>query len=184
MSWSALAAQRPPAAKAGLKAGDIVLSVNGEEVDRSSTLPRLIGRIDPGSDVELELLREGKRITQTVTVGDWPSDEMPVASSQDKNDPRTRLGVVVASLNEEQLEELNLSSGVRVEQVAPDSVAASAGVRPGDIIVSLDQQDIDSSQRLSEVVSNIEGGRAVPLRLYRDGRSLFVALRLGDQDDN
>ncbi|SHF63532.1 serine protease Do [Modicisalibacter ilicicola DSM 19980] len=172
-----------PAAKAGLKAGDIVLSVNGDEVDRSSTLPRLIGRVDPGSEVTLELMREGKRITKTVTVGDWPSDEMPMASAQDKDDSRTRLGVMVAPLAKEQLEELNLSSGVRVEQVAPGSVAASAGVRPGDIIVSLDQQDIDSGKRLSEVVSRIEGNRAVPLRLYRDGRSLFVALRLGDQED-
>ncbi|MGC3873041.1 DegQ family serine endoprotease [Halomonas sp. GXIMD04776] len=170
-----------PAAKAGLKAGDIVLSVNGEAVERSATLPRLVGRIDPGNDAKLEILRDGERVTKTVTVGDWPEEGMPMASSGGKGDPRTRLGVTVASLSDEQLESLNLSSGVRVEEVAPDSVAASAGVRPGDIIVSLDQQDIDSAKRLSEVVSNIEGNRAVPLRLYRDGRSLFVALRLGEK---
>nr|WP_299241929.1 DegQ family serine endoprotease [uncultured Halomonas sp.] len=170
-----------PAAKAGLKAGDIVLSVDGETVERSATLPRLVGRVDPGNDAELEILRNGKRITKTVTVGDWPEEGMPMASSGGKGDPRTRLGVTVASLSDEQLESLDLSSGVRVEQVAPDSVAASAGVRPGDIIVSLDQQDIDSAKRLSDVVSSIEGNRAVPLRLYRDGRSLFVALRLGEK---
>ncbi|TDX32264.1 serine protease Do [Modicisalibacter xianhensis] len=168
-----------PAADAGLKAGDIILSVNGEEVDRSTTLPRLIGRASPGSKVELEVLRNGERVDETVTVGDWPQ-EAQAGTSGAGQDPQSRLGVTVAALEKEQLERLDLESGVRVVQVDPAGVAAKAGVSAGDIIVSLDQQDIDSPEQLAEVIGQVEGNRAVPLRLYRDGRSLFVALRLGN----
>lgn len=171
-------APNTPAADAGLKAGDIILSVNGQEVDRSTTLPRLIGRVNPGSDAELEILRDGKNITKPVTVGDWP-EETQAAASGSERDPQSRLGISVAPLEKGQLERLNLEAGVRVVQVDPSGIAASAGVRAGDIIVSLDQQDINSPEELAKVIRQVDGNRAVPLRLYRDGRSLFVALRLG-----
>lgn len=171
-----------PAAEAGLQAGDIILSVNGEPVERSTTLPRLIGRVSPGEDIELKVLRDGERIDETVTVGDWPEDGAQAAAPGGMNDTQTRLGVSVAPLEPGMLERNNLSSGVRVTEVDPSSVAAAAGVRAGDIIVALDQQAIDSPERLSEVIGQVEGDRAVPLRIYRDGRSLFVALRLAQSD--
>ncbi|GHA89367.1 DegQ family serine endoprotease [Modicisalibacter luteus] len=171
-------APNTPAADAGLKAGDIILSVNGEEVDRSTTLPRLIGRVNPGSEAKLEVLRNGERVENTVTVGDWP-EEARAGTSSSARDPQSRLGVSVAPLEQEQLQRLDLDSGVRVVQVDPAGVAAKAGVRAGDIIVSLDQQNISSPEQLAEVIRKVEGNRAVPMRLYRDGRSLFVALRLG-----
>lgn len=170
-----------PAADAGLKAGDIILSVNGEEVDSSTTLPRLIGRVNPGEEADLAVLRNGERVEKTVTVGDWP-EEARAGASGDARDPQSRLGISVAPLEQEQLERLELDSGVRVVQVDPAGAAAKAGVRAGDIIVSLDQQDIASPEQLAEVISQVEGNRAVPLRLYRDGRSLFVALRLGQAE--
>ncbi|MCG7598178.1 DegQ family serine endoprotease [Halomonas sp. McH1-25] len=174
-------APNTPAADAGLKAGDIILSVNGEEVDSSTTLPRLIGRVNPGEEADLAVLRNGERVEKTVTVGDWP-EEARAGASGDARDPQSRLGISVAPLEQEQLERLELDSGVRVVQVDPAGAAAKAGVRAGDIIVSLDQQDIASPEQLAEVISQVEGNRAVPLRLYRDGRSLFVALRLGQAE--
>ncbi|MCG7601833.1 DegQ family serine endoprotease [Halomonas sp. McH1-25] len=171
-----------PAAEAGLQAGDIILSVNNEQVERFSNLPRLIGRVSPGGDAELEVLRDGERIDETVTVGDWPEDGTQAATEDGMNDTQTRLGIAVAPLEPEILERNNLPSGVRVTAVAPSGVAAAAGVRAGDIIVALDQQAIDSPERLAEVFAQIEGNRVVPLRIYRDGRSLFVALRLAQNE--
>lgn len=172
-----------PAAGAGLQAGDIILAVDGEKVDQSSTLPRLIGRLAPGDEVELTVLRSGERITKAVTVGDWP--EHMLAGTGGQGDPQTRLGVAVSPISSAELERLGIEGGVRVQQVAPTGAAAEAGLRPGDIIVSLDQQTIDSPEQLVEVLGQVDEGSAVPMRINRDGRSLFVALRFeGDTQES
>ncbi|SDL70721.1 serine protease Do [Modicisalibacter muralis] len=168
-----------PASKAGLQAGDIILAVDDKKVDEFSTLPRLIGRLAPGDEVELKVLRNGERTTETVTVGDWPKHMLAGTGGQD--DPQTRLGVAVSPIQDSELERLGLEGGVRVQQVAPSGVAAEAGLRPGDIIVSLDQQTIDSPNELAEVLGQVDQGSAVPMRIIRDGHPLFVALRFEEQ---
>lgn len=170
-----------PAAKDGLKAGDIVLSVNGEAVDRSSSLPRLIGQVKPDQDVELKVMRDGKTLTQTVTVGDWPDELSGNSSGHGGQTSPARLGVAVQSLSDDELERYGVDAGVLVADVDPRGVAAESGIRPGDIIVSVDQQAVESGRQLSDIVSKLPSDRAVPVRIYRDGSSLFVALRLGDE---
>ncbi|WP_218314851.1 DegQ family serine endoprotease [Halomonas sp. 18071143] len=165
-----------PAAQGGLQAGDVILEVNGEEVDRSSTLPRLIGRVAPGSDVELTLMRDGEQVTETIELGSWPDAQGVEQASSSNN--QMRLGVAVAEVDEATRERLNITGGVEVRQVEPDSVAAQAGLRPGDILVSLDHRSVASADELMRIVEALPTDRAIPLRLYRDGRSLFVALRL------
>lgn len=170
-----------PAAKDGLKAGDIVLSVNGEAVDRSSSLPRLIGQVKPDQDVELKVMRDGKTLTQTVTVGDWPDELIGDSRGNGGQTSPARLGVAVQSLSDDELERYGVDTGVLVADVDPRGVAAESGIRPGDIIVSVDQQAVESGRQLSDIVSKLPSDRAVPVRIYRDGSSLFVALRLGDE---
>lgn len=165
-----------PAAQGGLQAGDVILEVNGEEVERSSTLPRLIGRGAPGTEVELTLMRDGEEITESVELGSWPDAEQPQA--QASSNSQTRLGVMVAEIDETRREQLNISGGVEVRQVEPDSVAANAGILPGDVLVSIDHRSVSSSEELVSIVEELPTDRAIPLRLFRDGRSLFVALRL------
>ncbi|MBD3897482.1 DegQ family serine endoprotease [Halomonas sp. ML-15] len=168
-----------PAAQSGLRAGDVILEVDGEEVESSTTLPRLIGRVSPGNDVELILMRDGEQRTQGVTVGRWPdANGEERAAEEDVSDRQARLGLSVIELDAADRERLDIEGGVQVREVDPQGAAAAAGIRPGDVIVSLDQQTIDSPQQLLEVVEGIDSDRAVPMRLYRDGRSLFVALRL------
>ncbi|GGX81124.1 serine peptidase [Litchfieldella qijiaojingensis] len=167
-----------PAAEYGLQAGDIILEVDGNEVDRSSTLPRLIGRVSPGDDVELSLLRDGDLQTETVTVGAWPDEEGGNGPASSQSDRQARLGLVVSELDSSERQRLGLDAGVLVRQVDPDGAAAAAGIRPGDVIVSVDHQSVDSPRSLVDVVEGLSTDRAVPVRLYRDGRSLFVAMRL------
>ncbi|MFY0992500.1 DegQ family serine endoprotease [Halomonas sp. C05BenzN] len=169
-----------PAARGGLQAGDIILEVDGDEVDRSSTLPRLIGRTNPGSEVELMLLRDGEQRRETVTVGDWPDAEGREVTRAEQSDRQARLGLAVGELDAEERERLGIEGGVRVRELDPSGAAAAAGIRPGDVLVSLDHQPVQSPEQLVEVVAALPSDRAVPVRLYRDGRSLFVALRLAD----
>lgn len=164
-----------PAAEGGLQAGDVIIGVNGEEVDRSSTLPRLIGRVAPGSDVSLTVIRDGEEIEESVELGNWPDSEQSV--SNDSND-QTRLGVSVGEVSDELKERLSITGGVEVRQVEASSVAAEAGIQPGDILVSVDHQSVGSADELASIVEELPGDRAIPVRLYREGRSLFIALRL------
>ena len=166
-----------PAARDGLQAGDVILEVDGSSVHDSSTLPRLIGRAAPGSEVELELMRDGERRQLTITVGDWPDAERATASRPQESH-QARLGVSVGELERAEREELGIEGGVRVRDVDPDGAAAAAGIRPGDVLVSIDHQSVSDPAQLVELVSGLSADRAVPVRLYRDGRSLFVALRL------
>lgn len=165
-----------PAAQGGLQAGDVILEVNGEEVERSSSLPRLIGKGEPGSEVELTVMRDGEEMSESVELGSWPDAEQP--SEQASNNNQARLGVMVAEIDDAMREQLNIPGGVEVRQVEADSVAASAGILPGDVLVSIDHRSVSSSQELVKIVEALPTDRAIPLRLFREGRSLFVALRL------
>ena len=165
-----------PAARGGLQAGDVILEVNGEKVERSSTLPRLIGRGLPGSEVELTVMRDGEEIVESVELGSWPNAEEQTAQTGSNN--QARLGVMVAEVSETMREQLNITGGVEVRQVEPGSAAAEAGIRRGDVIVSIDHRSVSSSDELVKIVEELPTDRAIPLRLFREGRSLFVALRL------
>ncbi|MDQ7731580.1 DegQ family serine endoprotease [Halomonas sp. SpR1] len=165
-----------PAAEGGLQAGDVILEVNGEEVERSSSLPRLIGKGAPGTEVELTLMRDGEELTESVELGSWPDAEQQTAQTSSNN--QARLGVMVAEIDDAMREQLNIPGGVVVRQVESGSVAAEAGIRPGDVLVSIDHRSVSSADELVEVVEALPTDRAIPVRLFRDGRSLFVALRL------
>ncbi|MFI0471112.1 DegQ family serine endoprotease [Halomonas sp. HMF6819] len=165
-----------PAAEGGLQAGDVIVGVNGEEVDRSSALPRLIGRVSPGNDVSLAVIRDGEEIEQTVQLGSWPESEQ--ASAANGSNDQTRLGVSVGEVSEELQERLNISGGVEVRQIEAGSVAADAGIQSGDVLVSVDHKSVGSAEELADIVESLPNDRAIPVRLYRDGRSLFIALRL------
>lgn len=173
-----------PAKKAGLKAGDVILSVNGEAIDDSTTLPRLIGRVSPGDDVKLKVMRDGDQRNIDVTVGDWPEEMTADGSPSTGNatDDQAKLGIAISDLNDQQKQQLDIDSGVLVRRVDPRGAAAAAGIQPGDVIVSFDQKPVDNADQLIEAVKQVDEDRAVPVRIVRDGNSLFVALRLKTQD--
>jgi serine protease Do len=165
-----------PAAEGGLQAGDIILEANGQEVDHSTTLPRLIGGVAPGEEVELLVLREGERQSITVAVGEWPDAGADQAGNE--SEP-ARLGIAAQPLSDAERQQLGLDHGVRIVDVDPAGRAAAAGIRPGDVLVSIGQQQVESPEQLADIVADLPEGQAIPVRLYRDGNSYFVALSLG-----
>ena len=116
-----------------------------------------------------------------VTVGGLDADDSFALRSERSGDAGAgRLGLVVDDASPEALERLGLSGGVVVRQVTPDSVAADAGVIPGDVITMLGAspvKDVDSFQRAEKRLS---AGDSVPLRLIRRGSPLFIGLKLRD----
>ncbi|MDV6319980.1 DegQ family serine endoprotease [Chromohalobacter sp. HP20-39] len=173
-----------PASEAGLEAGDVVLAVDGQKVEDSSTLPRLVGRVSPGDEVTLNILRDGEPQKIDVTVGNWPKEGESVSGSQhQENDSQSRLGVAVSDLDDRMRSQLGVDNGVVVRQVDPQGAAAAAGISRGDVIVSFNGQKIDGTDTLMKAVDEAPIDRAIPVRIVRDGQALFVALRLQSADE-
>ncbi|HSH47930.1 MAG TPA: DegQ family serine endoprotease [Halomonas sp.] len=168
-----------PAARGGLQAGDIVLEVDGERIASSEALPRLIGAIAPGEEVELVVLRDGEHKTLSITLGDWPGVESQAGASGKSDDGSpVRLGIRIQALDEQTRDELGLEGGVRIVDVDPRGAAGRAGIRPGDVLVSIAMQAVESPEQLIALIKELPEEQSVPVRLYRDGRSYYVALRL------
>ncbi|MDH4573059.1 DegQ family serine endoprotease [Salinicola acroporae] len=168
-----------PAQKAGLKAGDVILSADGADIDDSTTLPRLIGQVAPGDEVKLQVMRDGDKREVDVTVGDWP-EEMNAdgAPSSRSSDDQTKLGIAISDLSDQEKQQLDIDQGALVRRVDPRGAAAAAGIQPGDVVVGFDQKPVESADQLIDAVKKADDDRAIPVRIVRDGNSLFVALRL------
>jgi len=172
-----------PAQKAGLEAGDVILSANGSDIQDSTTLPRVVGRVSPGDEVKLQVMRNGDKREVDVTVGDWPEEMAADGSPSTKSsDDQTQLGIAISDLSDQEKQQLDIDKGALVRRVDPRGAAAAAGIQPGDVVVSFDQKPIDSADQLIAEVKKADGDRAIPVRIVRDGNSLFVALRLKSND--
>ena len=168
-----------PASKAGLRSGDIILKFDGKSIPSSADLPHVVGLIAPGSTVEVELMRDREPQTINVEVGGLESDDSYTLAAGDTSDDRGgRLGVEVESLSAESSEHFGISGGVVVRSVESDSVAAESGVRVGDVITLIDTQPIQSVDEFERAVDALKDGSSVPLRLIRQGSSLFIGLKL------
>jgi len=167
-----------PAYNGGLERGDIILKFNGKSVDHSSALPPIVGSIIPGKMVDVEILRNGKSTKLNVTIE--PLDEGRKVSLRTKEDPidKSRLGIEVVPLNMKQREKMNVDTGVVVSKILPNSAAAIAGIRQGDIILSLNREEVDSVDELEELVRSAPENEAIPVLVHRNQAPMFLALTL------
>ncbi len=167
-----------PADKAGLSSGDIILEFNGRPVGFSGALPPLVGAVSPGETVDMLVLRNGKRKTIDVTIE--ALDEGQPARVELASNPvgESRLGVEVSALPKDLAEQLDVEHGVLVAKVDPDGVAAKAGIREGDIILSLNREEIDSVDELEALSREAPAGASIPVLVQRDSSSIFLALKL------
>jgi serine protease Do len=168
-----------PAARAGIKVGDVILEFNDETVHYSSDLPPLVGRVRAGSDARLKVLRDGKTRSVRVRIAELPQDdELVEASGEPEKVQADRLGLAVSGLTAEQRKALDVAEGgVLVEQVRPGA-AAEAGIQRGDVIVKLNNRDISDVAAFRAQVKALPAGRSVPVLVLRSGGPLFIALRV------
>ncbi|MCH8543470.1 MAG: DegQ family serine endoprotease [Alcanivorax sp.] len=168
-----------PAEEGGLKAGDVVLTFNGETINRSSQLPHVVGRVPPGSKAEAEVMRDGKRLTLTVPVGELPEDgrapdgRKPTTPETDA-DP---LGLSVEPLSDSDREALGLDHGVRITDVRPGP-ASRAGIRRGDILRTLNNMTVDDPEALKEIIGALPSNAWVPALVQRGESPRFLAMRV------
>jgi Do/DeqQ family serine protease len=163
-----------PASKAGLKAGDVIIKFNGIKVKDVSQFRRLVAEQSPGSKVSIEIIRDGKTVMLTATLGELPeetaqkSEEKESEKSQEVT--RTWLGITVKEAED------NIK-GVVVENVETGSIADMAGIQAGDIILKIDKYEINNLNDFSRAVSGLKNTkRPILFRLKRGKISLFIAL--------
>ncbi|MCQ4318872.1 DegQ family serine endoprotease [Stutzerimonas stutzeri] len=169
-----------PAAKGGLKVGDVILSVNDKSIDMSGDLPHLVGAMKPGSKAKLEVVRDGQRKTLNIDIGALPEDGDVLASAEGSSinsQSDNRLGVSVTELSDAQRKALEISGGVVINDIRPGP-AAMIGLRPGDVITHLNNEAIDSVKKFSQVVKDLPKNRSVSMRVLRDGRASFITFKL------
>ena len=174
-------AEDGPAAKGGLQPGDVILRFAGKDIPTSAELPHVVGLTAPDTTVPVDVMRERKRKTLQVKVGGLDADDS-YALSNDKaiEDRGGRLGLLVEEADAEALERFGIAGGVLVRQVSPGSVAADAGVLPGDVITMLGSTAVKDVAAFERAVTRLSAGDSVPLRLIRRGSPLFIGLKLRD----
>lgn len=169
-----------PAAKGGLRVGDVILSVDGKDIDMSADLPHMIGIIKPNTRAKLGIVRDGERETLNVTIGALPEEGEGVAATDSRTEKSSnRLGVKVTELSAEQKRSLDLPGGVVVSEVL-NGPAAMIGLRSGDVITHLNNQAIDSASTFSRVAEQLPKNRSVSMRVLRQGRASFITFKLAE----
>ncbi|MGE0225574.1 MAG: DegQ family serine endoprotease [Acetobacteraceae bacterium] len=173
-----------PAAKAGLQPGDIVQSVNGQQVRSPRDLALKIASLKPGEEASLQVLRSGSTKDIEVKVGEMPR-ERTASAEQPAQGNRGQLGLALAPLSPDMRAQLDVpdgTDGAVIQNVRPGSAAEQAGLKAGDVIVGVGNQTVGSPGEAVRAVRKALSGdnRAVALRIMRDGQPAFVGITVGE----
>jgi serine protease Do len=170
-----------PADKAGVEAGDVIVRVDGKAVEKSQDVPRLIGALKPGARTVLQVWRRGAARDLNVTVVEFEPDAPTRRAQGGPSAPgttRMALGLTVQELSEAQKRDLRVRGGVRV--AATEGAAARAGVREGDVILSIDNADVTDAKQFGEAAAKAErAGKPVTLLVRREQWVNFIVIRPG-----
>ena len=166
-----------PADKAGIEAGDIITKVDGKTVEKSGDLPRMIGNTKPGTKITVQVFRRGSTKDIGVTVAEFEPDRPARRASDPASAPvqKSALGLTVTDLGDAQKREMRLRGGVRVEAV--DGAAARAGLREGDVILSMDNTEITDVKQFNQLAQKAEKAKAVSVLVRRGEAVNYLVIK-------
>ncbi len=169
-----------PADKAGIRTRDVILSFDGKNIDTSVDLPRVVGNTKPGTKVQVEVWRDGSIRKLMVVVGEMSGDEgAPVQKQSRSGDAASKLGLALRELSSDQKDQIGVDNGLLVEEVY-DGIAGSAGIRPGDIVLGFNNQDIKSIKQFNKLLRDAKKGRNIALLIRRGDVTTFITIKLAE----
>jgi serine protease Do len=167
-----------PAEEAGIERGDVIVSFDGKEIREMRDLPFVVAATPVDKTVSMELIRKGKKQRFEVKIGELKEDEEAALVAE----APPRLGMTVEELTPELAGNLGLAekSGIVVVQVEDDSPAAAAGLRPGDVILEIDQSPVESLDTFNSAIEKYKQGDTILLLAKRRGATVFLTLRVSE----
>lgn len=170
--------ENSPAAQAGIKPGDVILKIDDEEIDRTSTLSQYIAQRKPGELSTVIVWRDGREKKIDVRIAELEEPRsMRAGAAAGAPLEQGRLGLAVAPLTREEKDAADIDSGVRVVSAA--GAAAEAGVQPGDIVLAVNSHRIDSAEELRTQLTKIGDGGVAALLVMRGEAQIFIPVRIG-----
>jgi serine protease Do len=163
-----------PAAKAGLKSGDTILSLDGRDITDTHDLSRDVAALKAGEKASLSVWRDGETRTVEITVAKMPGDKLASAKTDADKGAGPRLGLSLAPAGEQG----EGGKGVAIAGIDPSSPAAETGLRPGDVITGAAGKTVSTAEDVRQAVAeaNRQGRKTVLLQIERDGNSRYVAV--------
>lgn len=170
-----------PAEAAGLRAGDIITSYDGKPITEISDLPRAVATTQPGKNVEVKVLRDGKEKIFFVKVGTKVDEEAAEVKPDNGKEPAVdkRLGLSVQPITPEVAKRLGVAEteGVIISSVKPDSPSAEAGLRRGDVIKEIDRKPIKNVRDYSKALTDAEKREVVLFQILRGNNTIYVVVK-------
>jgi serine protease Do len=182
-----------PAAKAGIRRGDVILEFQGTSIKDADHLQSLVAARDPGSSATVKIVRDGKERTVRIGLGERPlNPEQTIRGESEDNQkdeestkatPAASLGFSVTPLTSALSRELGYSDeqGVVVEEVARGGPAATKNIRRGDLIKEVNRKPVSSVKEFEQAIKEVKPGEAVLLLLRRDQTTFFTAIKASEE---
>ncbi len=172
-----------PADKAGIKSGDVITAVNGKPVRNSTELRTAVAEAHPGSAARITLLREGREMNLTVTLGERPKGRggrEPQEEGQPQEQTGKKLGLSVQNLTPEIAQQLGYHNerGVVITEVASGSPADEAGLQPGDLIKEVNRTAVQTVQDFNRATRHLTSGDSIALRVQRGENTFYAAVQV------
>jgi len=162
-----------PAESAGLKRGDVILKYDGKNVDSPLNLRNMVAATKPGTSVAVTVLRDGKKVTKTVKIGELPAAQMEVAGTMDN----ALAGTHVQDITPEIRKSLEIPD--RLKGVVVTDVEDENGLQRGDVIMEINRQKVTSVEEYSAAASQISKDDEILLLIYRNGSVIYITVSTG-----
>jgi serine protease Do len=167
-----------PGAKAGLQVGDVITQLNGKKVTDAGELQMEVGEMSPGTQIALQVMRDGKMISVPVTLEGMEGSEHDTKVADNSNE-KPRWGVGIADLTPEVREQLRAPDdlhGALIERVQPGSPSDDAGLQPGQVIVGVNRHETKSAADVQKALTSIPKGQDALVLIWANGGSTFRVL--------
>ena len=168
---------KSPAQKSGLMQGDIILSFDNKDVNKSKDLPLLVGSTEVNRSVRVEILRNKSIIYKNITIEELPEDNQIASMREQPVDNKTISGLTVSDINENTKKSLNIYGGIKVDEISNEQLNQSK-IQVNDIITHINNKPIFNVKDFTKKIQNIQDNSVANLLVYRNSTPVYLAIKI------